>query len=146
MAALQVETKIETAYQTLLNYTGGYIKTNTISRRVWGDNSQAKVTPAVIVHCKPAKPHGGFNNVFECDLEIICISNSIDDGSRAVLKSLYECARGVLKDNGAATVTTTIGTGLKIDSILLDGGDEDISDDGSLQQLTASATIYCNNR
>lgn len=146
MADLQVESKLETAYQSLLNYTGGYIKTNSIARRLWGDNSQAKVTPAVIVHALPAKPHLGFNDIYEVDLEIICISNSVDDGNRAVLKSMYECARGVLKDNSAATVTSTIGTGLKVDAIRLSPGDEDISDDGSLQQLTASATIYCNNR
>jgi hypothetical protein len=145
MGALQVESKLETAYQTLLNYTGGYIKTNSIARRLWGDNSQAKVTPCVIVHCNPAKPHMGFNGIYECELEIICVTNSVDDGNRAILKSIYECARGVLKDNSAATVTTTIVSGLTVDGIRLEAGSEDISEDGRLQQLTAAATIYCNN-
>lgn len=144
MGALQVESKLETAHQTLLNYNGGYIKTNSVARRLWGDNSQAKVTPCVIVHALPATSHLGFSGIHEVQLEIICITNSVDDGSRATLKSIYECARGVIKDNSAATVTTTIGTGLTVDGIIISEGNEDISDDGSLQQLTATATIYCN--
>lgn len=144
MSEFVIEKKLLDAFIFLLSEDDGYIKNENISVREWGDNSDRRELPCVVVHSGRAKPHNGNKKIFECDVDFLCATSSVDDSNRYVLNQIYENVLGVLQNLTAEELTEKINDDITVDGFVLLEGDSDISEDGSLQQLTAKITVFCN--
>lgn len=144
MSELILEKKLTDAFMALISEDDGYIKNENIHIRDWGDNSARRELPCVIVRCGRIKPHNGNKSIYECDVDFLCATSTVDDSDRLVLNSIYENVLGVLHTITAGDITDAIGGGITVDGFYLLEGDSDISDDGSLQQLTAKITVFLN--
>jgi hypothetical protein len=137
------EGHIETLVKSWLDGGGGYIETNSISVRTFGDSDDSREPPCVVVQCQPFAAEFCTNGpLYRGFLTIRATTYTEDDKDRNVLQSIFEDIQDVVETQAATFPTTYAAGGFIVHAIMQDdGGTDAYSEDGNYQALILPLTV-----
>jgi len=138
--AIDIETKIETAWITLLQ-ANTYIITNAIPVRSFRDNSNNMTGYIIEVHANLVRQEFPKSTLWESVVDIMGVTYQADDKNQGIVEALYQECLDVMK-NSTMSELTTAGDITFNGITMLDPGDQLFDENGRFQNYMLNVQCH----